>query len=78
MYKSGNEITCVTFNAQNQTVNRQPSTANRQPPTVIRLPSSKTVYLYNSSNINGSKKNYDPYPAEYEVKRGTDFHDHSL
>jgi hypothetical protein len=38
MYKSGNEITCVTFNAQNQTVNRQPPTANRQPSSVFRLP----------------------------------------
>ncbi len=27
---------------------------------------------------NGSQKNYDPYPSEYENERGTDFHDYSL
>jgi hypothetical protein len=38
----------------------------------------KTLYLYLSTLKDGSEKNYDPYPSEYEGNRGTDFHDYGL
>ena len=38
----------------------------------------KTLYLYPSTLKDGSQKNYDPYPSEYEGNRGTDFHDYGL
>jgi hypothetical protein len=43
--------------------------------TFAHLPKA---YLYPSTQINGAKKNYDPYPSKHEGQRGTGFHDHGL